>query len=41
MDEIMTWLPKWRHFFEEELSGGQVSWATSKPWIRNLAFREL
>ena len=36
MDEIMTWLATWRHFFQGEFSGGQVSWATSKPRTRNL-----
>jgi hypothetical protein len=28
-------------FSEGEFSGGQVSWATSKPRTRNLASREL
>jgi hypothetical protein len=41
MDEKMTWLLTRGHFIEEEFSRGQVSWATSKPHIRNLAFGEL
>ena len=41
MDEKLTWLPTWRHFLEGEFSGGQVSWATSKPRTKNLASREL
>jgi hypothetical protein len=41
MDEKMTWLPMWQHFFEEEFSEDQVSWATSKPQTRNLASEEL
>ena len=39
--EHRTWMPTWRHFFEGEFSGGQVSWATSKPWTRNLTSGEL
>ena len=30
----MPWLSTWRHFFEGEFYGGQVSWATSKPYTR-------
>ena len=41
MDEEMTWLPTWWHFLKGEFFGGQVSWATSTPRIRNLAFGEL
>ena len=41
MDEKMTRLPTWRHFFEGEFSQGQVSWATSNPRTRNLASGEL
>jgi hypothetical protein len=37
----VTWLPTWQYFFEEGFSGSQVSWATSKPQTKNLAFREL
>ena len=37
MNEKMTWLPTWRHFFDRELFGGQVSWATSKPWTKIMA----
>ena len=36
----MTWLPMWQYFFEG-FSGGQVSWATSKPRTRNLTSEEL
>ena len=38
--EEMTWLPTWQHFYEGEFSGGQASWATSKPRTRNLASRK-
>jgi len=41
MDDKMTRLPTWRHFFEGEFFGGQISWATSKPQTRNLASGEL
>ena len=37
----MTWLLTWRHFFEEELLGGQVSRATSNPQTRNFTSGEL
>ena len=37
MNEKMTWLPTWRHFFDREFFGGQVSWATSKPWTKIMA----
>jgi hypothetical protein len=41
MDEEMTWLPTRQQFLLEELCEGQVSWATSKPWTRNLTSGEL
>jgi hypothetical protein len=41
MNEKMTHLLTWQHFFEGEFFGGKVSWATSKPWRRNLASGEL
>ena len=37
----MTWIPTWQQFWLGEFPGSQVSWATSNPWTRNLASREL
>ena len=42
-----TWVKIWHGcqcgdaFFQGEFSGGQVFWATSKPWTRNLTYGEL
>jgi hypothetical protein len=41
MDEETTWLPTRQQFLLEELCEGQVSWATSNPWTRNLTSNEL
>ena len=41
LDEKMTWLLTWQYFLLEEVSRGQVSWATSNSLTRNLASGEL
>jgi hypothetical protein len=32
MDEKMTWLPMWQHFFEEEFSRGQPQSLGQETW---------
>ena len=41
MDEEMAWVSTWQCFFVGEVSGGQVSWATSNPHTINLASQKL
>lgn len=41
MDEKTTWLATWQHGMLGEFSRGRVSWVTSNPHIRNLAYGEL
>ena len=40
MDENMVHMPTRGTFLLGEFSGGQVSWATSNPWTRNLTSKK-